>query len=349
MSSLRYGIFDWVDVNGEMAVNDLFEQRLRMLEFADEAGFFCYHVAEHHGTPLSMVPSPNLLLAAASQRTARLRLGPLVSILPLYNPIRAIEEVCMLDHLSNGRLELGVGRGTSKEEAAVLGYDYAEARERFAECLDILVEGLSTGRVDFDGKYYSYHVKLPIRPLQQPYPPLWYPTSNPDSVPAIAERGYNTLMGFTMPGLDETALAAQRYRALTVGHRDSLGRFNPHDRELLHGVTRHVYVAASDEQALDEARLAYSAFDWSFRDRPGRPPETSVSRRGDFDTALGRGLILAGSPETVRREVQRFVDVTGANYFVGSFAYGTMRDDQLMTSLRLFAEEVMPAVTPAPS
>jgi len=347
MSTLKYGIFDWVDVNGEMPVNQLFEQRLRMLEYADEAGFFCYHVAEHHGTPLSMSPSPNLLLTAVAQRTERLHIGSMVSILPLMNPVRMVEEACMLDHLSNGRLELGVGRGTSRDEAAVLGSNYEEARDRFDEALDILVQGLETGRVDFEGKYYTLHSKLPIRPLQQPYPPLWYPTSNPDSVARIAERGFNTLMGFTMPGLDETALAASRYRELTARHAGEPGRYNPHDRELLHGVTRHVYVAATDEQAMDEARIAYSAFDWSFRDRPGRPPETAVSRRGDFDTALSRGLILVGNPETVRKEVQRYVDVTGANYFVGSFAYGTMTDAQLMTSVRLFAEEVMTAVTPA--
>jgi alkanesulfonate monooxygenase SsuD/methylene tetrahydromethanopterin reductase-like flavin-dependent oxidoreductase (luciferase family) len=261
------------------------------------------------------------------------------------NPVRMIEEACMLDHLSNGRLELGVGRGTSRDEAAVLGSDYDEARERFDESLEVLVQGLETGRVDFEGKYYTLHCRLPIRPQQQPYPPLWYPTSNPDSVARIAERGFNTLMGFTMPGLDETALAAQRYREVTAKHEGNPGRYNLQGREPMHGVTRHVYVAASDEQAMDEARVAYSAFDWSFRDRPGRPPETAVSRRGDFDTALSRGLILVGNPDTVRNEVQRFVDVTGCNYFVGSFAYGTMTDAQLMTSVRLFAEEVIPGVT----
>ena len=106
MGTLRYGIFDWVDINGEMAVSEVYEQRLRMLEYADEAGFFCYHVAEHHGTPLSVAPSPHLLLASLAQRTSRLHFGPLVSILPLMNPVRMVEEVCMLDHLSKGRLEL---------------------------------------------------------------------------------------------------------------------------------------------------------------------------------------------------------------------------------------------------
>src|SRR5262245_3999022 len=101
---MEFGIFDWIDENRPQALADIYEQRLRMLEYADEAGFWCYHVAEHHGTPLGMAPSPSLFLAAAAQRTRRLRLGPLVYLLPLYNPLRHIEEICMLDHLTRGRL-----------------------------------------------------------------------------------------------------------------------------------------------------------------------------------------------------------------------------------------------------
>src|SRR5262249_58358436 len=91
----------------------VYEHRLKMIEYADRAGFWCYHVAEHHGTPLGLAPSPNLFLASAAGRTRRIRLGTLVNVLPLYDPVRLVEEICMLDHLSRGRLELGMGRGGS--------------------------------------------------------------------------------------------------------------------------------------------------------------------------------------------------------------------------------------------
>ena len=81
---------------------DTYEQRLQVLAAADALGYWCYHVAEHHGTPLGMAPAPGLFLAAATQRTRRIRLGPLVYLLPLYNPVRLAEEICMLDHLSRG-------------------------------------------------------------------------------------------------------------------------------------------------------------------------------------------------------------------------------------------------------
>ncbi len=101
----------------------LYEERLRLLEAADSAGFRGYHLAEHHFTPLGMAPSPALFLAAAAQRTQHLRLGPLGYLLPLYDPLRLIEEVCMLDQLSNGRLDLGFGRGISPYELGYFGVD----------------------------------------------------------------------------------------------------------------------------------------------------------------------------------------------------------------------------------
>jgi hypothetical protein len=101
---VEFGIFDWIE-RDENSPAKVFEDRLKLLEYADKQDFFCYHMAEHHTTPLSVAPSPGIFLSAAAQRTSRIRLGPLVFLLPLYNPLRLIQEVCMLDHLSHGRLE----------------------------------------------------------------------------------------------------------------------------------------------------------------------------------------------------------------------------------------------------
>ncbi|MDP3768763.1 MAG: LLM class flavin-dependent oxidoreductase, partial [Dehalococcoidia bacterium] len=105
---LRFGIFDWLD-DSRRGLAETWALRLTMLEYADRAGFFAYHLAEHHGTPLSTAPSPNLFLMAVAQRTRQLRFGPMVYLLPMYHPIRLIEEICILDQISGGRLELGVG------------------------------------------------------------------------------------------------------------------------------------------------------------------------------------------------------------------------------------------------
>jgi alkanesulfonate monooxygenase SsuD/methylene tetrahydromethanopterin reductase-like flavin-dependent oxidoreductase (luciferase family) len=111
------GIFDHLD-RRDMPLADFYELRLRLLEKYDAAGFYSYHLAEHHATPLGLAPVPGIFLAAATQRTRRIRLGPCVYCLPLYDPLRLIEEVCMLDQLSHGRFDFGVGRGIVPYEMA---------------------------------------------------------------------------------------------------------------------------------------------------------------------------------------------------------------------------------------
>ena len=118
--ALDFGVFDHLDQGGRQP-SDFFEQRLRLLEKYDHAGFYAFHPAEHHGTPLSLSPLPNVFLAAAAARTTRIRLAPLVYVLPLYRPLRLIEEICTLDQLSRGRLEIGVGRGIAPFELVING------------------------------------------------------------------------------------------------------------------------------------------------------------------------------------------------------------------------------------
>src|ERR1700758_5844107 len=112
---MKVGLFDHVEY-GERPLTTLFDERLRFAEAADAAGIYCLPVAEHHPPPLNMVPVPGVYLGAVARATKRMRLGPLVYLLPLYSPLRLIEEICILDHLRHGRMEVGVGRGASPFE-----------------------------------------------------------------------------------------------------------------------------------------------------------------------------------------------------------------------------------------
>jgi alkanesulfonate monooxygenase SsuD/methylene tetrahydromethanopterin reductase-like flavin-dependent oxidoreductase (luciferase family) len=109
---MRIGLFDHVE-NGDRPLTQLFDERLGFAEAAEAAGIYCLHVAEHHATPLNMVPVPGVYLGAVARVTKRMRLGPLVYLLPLYSPLRLIEEIAILDQLSHGRLDVGIGRGVS--------------------------------------------------------------------------------------------------------------------------------------------------------------------------------------------------------------------------------------------
>src|SRR5215468_3654152 len=143
---MKFGVFDHMDQAG-VPLEQQFAERLRLIEAYDRLGFHAYHLAEHHGTPLGLAPSPGLFMAAVAQRTKRLRFGPLVYLLPLYHPLRLIEEICMLDHMSGGRLEVGVGRGVSPIEVGFYGVDPAEGPLRFAEALKVIRQGLTSEKL----------------------------------------------------------------------------------------------------------------------------------------------------------------------------------------------------------
>ena len=116
---VAFGIFDHLE-RRDVPLEQLYEERLQLIEAADRAGIFCYHLAEHHATPLGMSPSPSVFLTAVAMRTRKIHLGPLVCLLPLYHPIRLVEEICMLDQLSGGRLEVGVGAASHLTNSRIL-------------------------------------------------------------------------------------------------------------------------------------------------------------------------------------------------------------------------------------
>ena len=163
---MKFGVMDHVDCSGRPLEVHL-RQRLELTEVYDRCGMHGYHVAEHHGTPLGFAPSPSVLLSAVAQRTRRMKIGPLVYMLPMYHPLRLMEEVCMLDQLSGGRLELGIGRGISPVEAGYYGEatDFKVSRQTFAETWQIMKDSFSKKRVTVEGQYrQAMDVPMPEQP-----------------------------------------------------------------------------------------------------------------------------------------------------------------------------------------
>jgi alkanesulfonate monooxygenase SsuD/methylene tetrahydromethanopterin reductase-like flavin-dependent oxidoreductase (luciferase family) len=335
---MEFGIFDHLDRTGS-SLADYYEDRLKIVEAYDRAGFYAYHIAEHHATPLGMAPSPNVFLAAVAQRTRRLRFGPLVYALPLHNPLRLIEEICMLDQMSGGRLDIGFGRGSSPVELEYYGVDAAEAQDIYAEALELIVQGLSKPVLDFHGKRFSYsNVPMELRPLQEPHPPIWYGVHAPDSAERAARRNLHVV---SLDPPAETRLSMERYRATWQP---------PHAGATMPklGLGRFIVVADTDAEALRLARRAYpvwhDAFTFLFR-RRGRPQ--SHPRPADFDALVGRGQGVAGSPATVTEFLLSQLTETGCNYVVGQFAFGDLTREECLGSIGLFAANVMPALRAA--
>ena len=336
--AMKFGVFDHVDYSGKR-IGDHLEARLRMAEAYDRCGIHGYHVAEHHGTPLGYAPSPGILLSAVAQRTTRLKLGPLVYLLPLYDPLRLTEEIVMLDQMSDGRFMLGVGRGVSPIELDFFGVDIKEAQAKYDEALTCIMQGLHEDRLTFSGTYFSYdNVPMTGKTIQQPHPELWYGVFNPDSTIWAAANDANVV---TLALGDGVRAITDRYRAEWA----KLGK--PADQIPLMGVSRHIVVADTDQEARALASTAYRHWHDSFaklwNDAGLDVPlvGTIYPREWDDLAAIGNGC--AGSPETVRRYVQEEAEKGGFNYLVSWFAFGNLGVAEVTKSVELFSRHVMTA------
>lgn len=341
--SVRFGMFDWLDESGRDQ-GQTYEERLQMLELADRAGFYAYHLAEHHATELSTVPSPNLFLSAVAQRTKRLRFGSLSYILPLYQPVRLLEEICMLDQLSGGRVEIGLSRGSFGEH---IEGDPDKARAMFNEALDVILTGLTTDEIDHHGQYYSFSKLVSrLRPVQRPYPPLWYPTSSLESISWVAAQGISTAFSVHLTSeFSKITDMVHHYKAEYAAHRQDPNRLNGHVSDVNVGFSVHIHVADTDAQALAQARPAYAAFAHNFTYRYVRRGNTErYANREDFDQQLAHGRILVGSVATVRERLGAMLEESGANYVLGCFAFGSLTLEQILRSVDLFASQIMPAL-----
>jgi alkanesulfonate monooxygenase SsuD/methylene tetrahydromethanopterin reductase-like flavin-dependent oxidoreductase (luciferase family) len=334
---LSFGIFDHLDDDGT-ELGAFFEKRLRLVELIEWAGFYGYHLAEHHATPLGLAPSPSVFLSAAIQRTKRMRLGPLVYVLPLHHPLRLYEEICMLDQLSGGRLMLGVGRGGALLEHQRYGIDPTTAQAMYHEAFAVLMRAFETDVLDFEGKFFNYKDYLvQLKPLQRPYPPIWYGAPNADAIPWAAPRGINVV---SLGPAERARAISDRYRAEWAALGHAAGQLP------MIGITRHVVVADTDAEAQRVASEAYprwrDAMDFLWR-RSNVDFVLKDIYPKDFAGLQAVGNGVAGSPATVRDYVARLHAETGINYLICQMVFGGMSFEQADRSIRLFAGEVMPA------
>jgi len=339
---MQFGIFDQND-QGPYPLAEQYEHRLKLIEFYDRAGFRTYHMSEHHATPLNMTPSPSVFLAAVAQRTKRLRFGALVYVLPAHHPLRLAEEICMLDHLSGGRVELGVGRGASPHELAYFGIDPDQARAMYVEAYDVIMQALTRDAVDFSGRHYRFaNVPIDMKPLQRAHPPIWYAVPVPDGAAWPAQHAINVVCGGPLPRVREIA---DRYRSEWA----AAGRA-PESLPLL-GINRFVLAADSEAEAMALGRRAWPVFYRSFmklwklhgtQPRYARIPE-------DFDSLVQGGGAIVGSSTSLRDRVRCAMEEAGVNYFIAQFSFGDLRQEEVLHSAGIFAQEVLPmARRPSP-
>lgn len=373
--SFEFGVFDHIEPVLDRPLSQIYADRLKQIVRLDSAGFYAYHLAEHH-TPAvhSLAPSQNVFLAAVSQRTTNLRLSPCVYVLPLHHPIRLIEEISMLDNLSNGRLEVGVGRGGileahfwGQESNSEINYS------RYRETLDIIRKGLSQETLTYRGKFHTFdELPMRLRPIQTPHPPMWYMRN----VESAAKEGMSTII---VGDLSTLKSQVPRYWDSWEQHQDN-NTPAIHGMKPRIGLVVHMVVSETDREAISIAKPAWERYRWNLGtprrleaekrgldqflqssdgsfgfvgDRPAGLParetrkdiESEIER---FDKQIDRenptrlgGVALAGSPASVKEYLDEYIE-TGANYLVCSFQWGDINHDQAMQSVELFSSEVLP-------
>jgi len=333
---LEFAIFDHLDTNGA-PLGSFLDERLRLIEVIEQAGFGAYHLAEHHSSPLGMASSPSVFLASAIQRTSKIKLGPLVYVLPLYHPLRVYEEICMLDHLSKGRFMLGVGRGGALVEHQRYGIEPTNASGLYHEAFAVIMRAFESDVLNFEGKFFNFKdFVIQAKPYQLPHPPIWYGAPTPDAIAWAVPKAINVVS----LGPSARALAiSDRYR------KDwrELGRAEADLPRI--GITRHVVVAETDAQAERIAKAAYprwrAAMEFLWK-RSGQDFLLKEIYPLEFEALQAIGHGIAGSPATVRDYVGKLEREAGINYMLCQMVFGDMNFDDASHSIKLFGREVMP-------
>jgi alkanesulfonate monooxygenase SsuD/methylene tetrahydromethanopterin reductase-like flavin-dependent oxidoreductase (luciferase family) len=337
---MKFGIFDYIDQRDE-PLQKTYEDRLALLHAAESAGFHGYHLSEHHATPLSMTPSPTVFLAAAARETSRIRLGTLLFLLPLYHPLRLLEELLMLDHLSGGRLDIGVGRGISPMEFAAYGSDLARSQQEFDDAYNVIYQGFTQDRIDYRcDRFELKDVPVVMQPLQRPTPPFWYGLRGDHGPLFAAQRGMH---GVTLGPDEKCARVLQAFRDSWETEAAVRRQVSTPVQSPLAGVMRALFVADSDAEAERIARPAYARwFDnlaWLWKERGTVPP---IAMSADYDQSKQAGTLVVGSPDTVAAVFKAQAERCRHDYLVLLLAFGSLTHGQEMRSLRLFQTEVMP-------
>jgi alkanesulfonate monooxygenase SsuD/methylene tetrahydromethanopterin reductase-like flavin-dependent oxidoreductase (luciferase family) len=301
--------------------------------------------------------APNIYATAAAARTKRIRLGAMGHIVPLHHPLRLAEEIALTDQIIGGRLEIGLVSGVTPLPFPPFGVDFAERREITTEFVRFIKGAYAdNGGFDFEGKYHSFDfgLRYGVTPAQKPCPPIWLETRDPPTLEFCAREGLNT--GYFVLFARETV--APRYKVFLDQWKKA-----GHARKPDVGYSCAVFVDETDEKAIRNG-LEYAGRAYRGLFLPSEDPE--IVRKAQMATAdrydqagdhaaaeivrhvldaeyqYERDLVLVGSPETVARKLKKIATEGVFNCFLGEFNFGELPEKDLLRSIRLFGEEVMP-------
>jgi alkanesulfonate monooxygenase SsuD/methylene tetrahydromethanopterin reductase-like flavin-dependent oxidoreductase (luciferase family) len=318
---VKLSAFTVVDDYEDGVSSDRLGAVVRLAEVSEAAGLSALWVAEHHFHSSGVCPAPPVLLAACGARTRRLRLGALVAVLPFHRPIELAEQYAMVDLLLNGRLNLGVGSGYIPMEFEGFGVDPASKRDRFDAGLDTLLRAFAGDEVRAEGPF-AKPVRINVRPVQTPHPPLWIAVQRREAIPFVARRGASiALIPYaTLSDLGELA--------------EEVREFRDHRPPGSHGevaAALHVYAGPHPDRArralqryLDSRLATQSAF---YQEKVRRDP-----RLANAAAIEESGWAIFDTPSRVAERLGAF-SAAGLDELLGIFDFGGLPMDEVARSV----------------
>ena len=325
------------DLDGPL--NEFYQRMFAQMEEMDRLGYDHIWVTEHHFAMYGgTLPHPPTFLSAIARTTKRIRLGVAINVLPLHNPLDVAESYAMVDVISNGRLDFGVGKGSEAHEYKKFGVNQAEATGRMYEGMEIIRQAWSDKPVNFRGEFYNVH-NVPVlpKPVQRPHPPIWVGCArSEDSFHWAGKNGFHLM---TLPYLYREPhilpgfIRAYRQGLADAGHdftqTEVLGKF-------------HIYVSSSLDKAVEEAAPYLGNYlDVHHAADTDRKEEGLIVQR-DPKTQLSEGFVIAGDPQRCVDSIQKWREGVGLTAISGTFYFGGMPQEMALKNIRLFADKVMP-------
>ena len=356
-SDVYFADFDHIAHKRTMSVADRLKEFVLELKLAESLGFDYYFTAEHHfSQDFSLSPSQAVTCTIMARETERIRFGPMTIILPIANPLRIAEEFTIIDHLSGGRLEVGVGRGVVHHELASYGRRGSDGPALFRENLECMLKcWTNEENFSWNGQFHQFFdIEMPWKPLQQPHPRIWIPTATPENAREWGRRGY-AVAGFSWLGID---IHKEIFRAYHEGW-EQCGL--PEDQKRIGYLSSYV-VADTDAEAEELAKQHFPEQVELFEYEEGRSywfGDTDLKRVysgllalfnqiKDVDNFSGPAqMIVHGSPETVAEKMIMLREVLGVNAYLSEFSFGLMPWETVKRSMELFSTKTMPMVRDA--
>ena len=326
---------------------EIYARGLDIAQAAEALGYDGVWLAEHHFSNYGYLSQPLIMATHLAAKTSRIRIGTAVVVLPLHNPLMVAEQAATIDLLSEGRFDLGLGRGYQQYEFQRLGLDLKDSRGRWEEAIEIVTRAFTEESFSYQGEYYSFpETNVLPKPYQKPHPPIWVVGQSPESIDGAVRRGFHVVTGGAAFPIGRIEERREQFDAAVQRHGQ--------DGQLQFGIQQKIHVTESEEEAVKMAvhglwnmRVSLSLRLGREQVEKGRVTDVPIENEPSIQELVDRHFLF-GTPDTVSEKLTRLQDKLRLDHLNCDFWLGDMPQDKVLRSMELFARHVMPRFQDAP-